>query len=62
MAQYAPISSDFDTKFAYEVYDTTVGGKRVRVSVVSFDLNVERKGKFKPMRDDDPDPPQRGQG
>ena len=32
MAQFANISSDFNTIFAYEVYDTQIGPKRIRVS------------------------------
>jgi hypothetical protein len=41
LGQYAPISSDFVTKFAYEVYPTSIApGKAVMVSIESrYDLS-----------------------
>lgn len=37
LGQYAPISGDFVTKFAYETYPTpTIAGKKIMVSIICF--------------------------
>jgi hypothetical protein len=40
LGQYGPISSDFVTKFAYEIYPTRIAlGKEIVVSILNFSIN-----------------------